>query len=196
MSCEGVFCNLPSIIREIEWRAPHKATQCTGLCFGISWLGGSGPNHWLVKLWKDKAGSLVGKMDTTAVQVIKCRSTKPTVGDTEEGHQPKKSERLKRAGVEEQHVLVIMPLWWTCATLTLPDTVTFPTGFTPGPQQLLGDPFQGMRKPMSPVTAQVQLSFLKCDLLLAFHLRYYLWGGELDCYNSWRWFLTIIQVHL
>uniref|UniRef100_A0A7N5P0H0 Eukaryotic translation initiation factor 4E nuclear import factor 1 n=1 Tax=Ailuropoda melanoleuca TaxID=9646 RepID=A0A7N5P0H0_AILME len=29
-----------------------------------------------------------------------------------------------------------------------------PIGFTPGPQQLLGDPFQGMRKPMSPVTAQ------------------------------------------
>uniref|UniRef100_A0A8C5ZLH8 Eukaryotic translation initiation factor 4E nuclear import factor 1 n=1 Tax=Marmota marmota marmota TaxID=9994 RepID=A0A8C5ZLH8_MARMA len=30
-----------------------------------------------------------------------------------------------------------------------------PIGFTPGPQQLLGDPFQGMRKPMSPVTAQM-----------------------------------------
>uniref|UniRef100_A0A8P0TNX6 Eukaryotic translation initiation factor 4E nuclear import factor 1 n=2 Tax=Canis lupus familiaris TaxID=9615 RepID=A0A8P0TNX6_CANLF len=30
-----------------------------------------------------------------------------------------------------------------------------PVGFTPGPQQLLGDPFQGMRKPMSPVTAQM-----------------------------------------
>ncbi|KAF6081031.1 eukaryotic translation initiation factor 4E nuclear import factor 1 [Phyllostomus discolor] len=30
-----------------------------------------------------------------------------------------------------------------------------PNGFTPGPQQLLGDPFQGMRKPMSPVTAQM-----------------------------------------
>uniref|UniRef100_A0A9L0K7T6 Eukaryotic translation initiation factor 4E nuclear import factor 1 n=1 Tax=Equus asinus TaxID=9793 RepID=A0A9L0K7T6_EQUAS len=29
-----------------------------------------------------------------------------------------------------------------------------PIGFTSGPQQLLGDPFQGMRKPMSPVTAQ------------------------------------------
>ncbi|XP_073078329.1 eukaryotic translation initiation factor 4E transporter isoform X4 [Manis javanica] len=33
-------------------------------------------------------------------------------------------------------------------------------GFTPGPQQLLGDPFQGMRKPMSPVTAQ-QMSQLE-----------------------------------
>uniref|UniRef100_A0A452RCE3 Eukaryotic translation initiation factor 4E nuclear import factor 1 n=1 Tax=Ursus americanus TaxID=9643 RepID=A0A452RCE3_URSAM len=30
-----------------------------------------------------------------------------------------------------------------------------PIGFTPGPQQLLGDPFQGMRKPVSPVTAQM-----------------------------------------
>uniref|UniRef100_I3MMG5 Eukaryotic translation initiation factor 4E nuclear import factor 1 n=1 Tax=Ictidomys tridecemlineatus TaxID=43179 RepID=I3MMG5_ICTTR len=30
-----------------------------------------------------------------------------------------------------------------------------PIGFTPGPQQLLGDPFQGMRKPMSPVTSQM-----------------------------------------
>ncbi|ELW66558.1 Eukaryotic translation initiation factor 4E transporter [Tupaia chinensis] len=30
-----------------------------------------------------------------------------------------------------------------------------PIGFTPGPQQLLGDPFQSMRKPMSPVTAQM-----------------------------------------
>ncbi|XP_044785850.1 eukaryotic translation initiation factor 4E transporter isoform X4 [Bubalus bubalis] len=30
-----------------------------------------------------------------------------------------------------------------------------PIGFTSGPQQLLGDPFQGMRKPMSPVTAQM-----------------------------------------
>ncbi|XP_036304695.1 eukaryotic translation initiation factor 4E transporter isoform X5 [Pipistrellus kuhlii] len=30
-----------------------------------------------------------------------------------------------------------------------------PIGFSPGPQQLLGDPFQGMRKPMSPVTAQM-----------------------------------------
>ncbi|PNI98011.1 EIF4ENIF1 isoform 7, partial [Pan troglodytes] len=30
-----------------------------------------------------------------------------------------------------------------------------PIGFTPGPQQLLGDPFQGMRKPMSPITAQM-----------------------------------------
>ncbi|XP_073917517.1 eukaryotic translation initiation factor 4E transporter isoform X2 [Castor canadensis] len=30
-----------------------------------------------------------------------------------------------------------------------------PIGFTPGPQQLLGDPFQGTRKPMSPVTAQM-----------------------------------------
>ncbi|XP_069850596.1 eukaryotic translation initiation factor 4E transporter isoform X2 [Dipodomys merriami] len=30
-----------------------------------------------------------------------------------------------------------------------------PIGFAPGPQQLLGDPFQGMRKPMSPVTAQM-----------------------------------------
>uniref|UniRef100_A0A8C2VM31 Eukaryotic translation initiation factor 4E nuclear import factor 1 n=1 Tax=Chinchilla lanigera TaxID=34839 RepID=A0A8C2VM31_CHILA len=30
-----------------------------------------------------------------------------------------------------------------------------PIGFTPGPQQLLGDPFQGIRKPMSPVTAQM-----------------------------------------
>nr|XP_005007309.1 eukaryotic translation initiation factor 4E transporter isoform X2 [Cavia porcellus] len=29
-----------------------------------------------------------------------------------------------------------------------------PIGFTPGSQQLLGDPFQGIRKPMSPVTAQ------------------------------------------
>ncbi|XP_065745890.1 eukaryotic translation initiation factor 4E transporter isoform X2 [Phocoena phocoena] len=35
-----------------------------------------------------------------------------------------------------------------------------PIGFTPGPQQLLGDPFQGMRKPMSPVTAQ-QMSQLE-----------------------------------
>ncbi|KAM5311905.1 eukaryotic translation initiation factor 4E transporter isoform 1-T1 [Glossophaga mutica] len=35
-----------------------------------------------------------------------------------------------------------------------------PNGFTPGPQQLLGDPFQGMRKPMSPVTAQ-QMSQLE-----------------------------------
>uniref|UniRef100_A0A673UTZ5 Eukaryotic translation initiation factor 4E nuclear import factor 1 n=1 Tax=Suricata suricatta TaxID=37032 RepID=A0A673UTZ5_SURSU len=35
-----------------------------------------------------------------------------------------------------------------------------PVGFTPGPQQLLGDPFQGMRKPMSPVTAQ-QMSQLE-----------------------------------
>ncbi|XP_057627414.1 eukaryotic translation initiation factor 4E transporter isoform X2 [Chionomys nivalis] len=30
-----------------------------------------------------------------------------------------------------------------------------PIGFPSGPQQLLGDPFQGMRKPMSPVTAQM-----------------------------------------
>ncbi|XP_078194986.1 eukaryotic translation initiation factor 4E transporter isoform X10 [Callithrix jacchus] len=30
-----------------------------------------------------------------------------------------------------------------------------PIGFTTGPQQLLGDPFQGMRKPMSPITAQM-----------------------------------------
>uniref|UniRef100_A0A8C8T3F5 Eukaryotic translation initiation factor 4E nuclear import factor 1 n=1 Tax=Peromyscus maniculatus bairdii TaxID=230844 RepID=A0A8C8T3F5_PERMB len=30
-----------------------------------------------------------------------------------------------------------------------------PLGFPSGPQQLLGDPFQGMRKPMSPVTAQM-----------------------------------------
>lgn len=30
-----------------------------------------------------------------------------------------------------------------------------PMGFPSGPQQLLGDPFQGMRKPMSPVTAQM-----------------------------------------
>ncbi|TKC35799.1 hypothetical protein EI555_005278, partial [Monodon monoceros] len=30
-----------------------------------------------------------------------------------------------------------------------------PICFTPGQQQLLGDPFQGMRKPMSPVTAQM-----------------------------------------
>uniref|UniRef100_A0A2K6P341 Eukaryotic translation initiation factor 4E nuclear import factor 1 n=1 Tax=Rhinopithecus roxellana TaxID=61622 RepID=A0A2K6P341_RHIRO len=35
-----------------------------------------------------------------------------------------------------------------------------PIGFTPGPQQLLGDPFQGMRKPMSPITAQ-QMSQLE-----------------------------------
>ncbi|XP_068845811.1 eukaryotic translation initiation factor 4E transporter isoform X2 [Capricornis sumatraensis] len=35
-----------------------------------------------------------------------------------------------------------------------------PIGFTSGPQQLLGDPFQGMRKPMSPVTAQ-QMSQLE-----------------------------------
>ncbi|XP_064434808.1 eukaryotic translation initiation factor 4E transporter isoform X6 [Mirounga angustirostris] len=35
-----------------------------------------------------------------------------------------------------------------------------PIGFTPGPQQLLGDPFQGTRKPMSPVTAQ-QMSQLE-----------------------------------
>ncbi|XP_025789056.1 eukaryotic translation initiation factor 4E transporter isoform X2 [Puma concolor] len=35
-----------------------------------------------------------------------------------------------------------------------------PIGFTPGPQQVLGDPFQGMRKPMSPVTAQ-QMSQLE-----------------------------------
>uniref|UniRef100_A0A4X1VAY1 Eukaryotic translation initiation factor 4E nuclear import factor 1 n=2 Tax=Sus scrofa TaxID=9823 RepID=A0A4X1VAY1_PIG len=35
-----------------------------------------------------------------------------------------------------------------------------PIGFTPGPQQLLGDPFQGMRKPMSPVTTQ-QMSQLE-----------------------------------
>nr|KAF6311714.1 eukaryotic translation initiation factor 4E nuclear import factor 1 [Pipistrellus kuhlii] len=35
-----------------------------------------------------------------------------------------------------------------------------PIGFSPGPQQLLGDPFQGMRKPMSPVTAQ-QMSQLE-----------------------------------
>uniref|UniRef100_A0A8C3W781 Eukaryotic translation initiation factor 4E nuclear import factor 1 n=1 Tax=Catagonus wagneri TaxID=51154 RepID=A0A8C3W781_9CETA len=35
-----------------------------------------------------------------------------------------------------------------------------PIGFTPGPQQLLGDPFQGMRKPMSPVTTQ-QMSHLE-----------------------------------
>nr|BAC30999.1 unnamed protein product [Mus musculus] len=30
-----------------------------------------------------------------------------------------------------------------------------PIGFPSGPQQLLGDPFQGMRKPMSPVSAQM-----------------------------------------
>ncbi|XP_040602786.1 eukaryotic translation initiation factor 4E transporter isoform X3 [Mesocricetus auratus] len=30
-----------------------------------------------------------------------------------------------------------------------------PIGFPSGPQQLLGDPFQGVRKPMSPVTAQM-----------------------------------------
>ncbi|XP_060048752.1 eukaryotic translation initiation factor 4E transporter isoform X2 [Erinaceus europaeus] len=30
-----------------------------------------------------------------------------------------------------------------------------PIGFTSGPQQLLGDPFQGLRKPVSPVTAQM-----------------------------------------
>ncbi|KAM5200263.1 eukaryotic translation initiation factor 4E transporter isoform 4-T4 [Hipposideros larvatus] len=30
-----------------------------------------------------------------------------------------------------------------------------PIGFTAGPPQLLGDPFQGMRKPVSPVTAQM-----------------------------------------
>ncbi|KAM6165959.1 eukaryotic translation initiation factor 4E transporter isoform 2-T2 [Erethizon dorsatum] len=35
-----------------------------------------------------------------------------------------------------------------------------PIGFTPGPQQLLGDPFQGIRKPVSPVTAQ-QMSQLE-----------------------------------
>uniref|UniRef100_F7G357 Eukaryotic translation initiation factor 4E nuclear import factor 1 n=1 Tax=Callithrix jacchus TaxID=9483 RepID=F7G357_CALJA len=35
-----------------------------------------------------------------------------------------------------------------------------PIGFTTGPQQLLGDPFQGMRKPMSPITAQ-QMSQLE-----------------------------------
>ena len=46
-----------------------------------------------------------------------------------------------------------------------PESVTFPTGFTSGPQQLLGDPFQGMRKPMSPVTAQVWLSFSQTCLL-------------------------------
>uniref|UniRef100_A0A8C6RH21 Eukaryotic translation initiation factor 4E nuclear import factor 1 n=1 Tax=Nannospalax galili TaxID=1026970 RepID=A0A8C6RH21_NANGA len=33
--------------------------------------------------------------------------------------------------------------------------VPSPIGFTSGPQQLLGDPFQGIRKPMSPVTAQM-----------------------------------------
>ena len=59
---------------------------------------------------------------------------------------------------EEQHALVIMPLGGTGAVLTRTESLTFPTGFTPGPQQLLGDPFQGMRKPMSPVTAQVWLS--------------------------------------
>ncbi|KAK2119217.1 Eukaryotic translation initiation factor 4E transporter [Saguinus oedipus] len=35
-----------------------------------------------------------------------------------------------------------------------------PIGFTPGPQQLLGDSFQGMSKPMSPLTAQ-QMSQLE-----------------------------------
>nr|XP_044988894.1 eukaryotic translation initiation factor 4E transporter isoform X3 [Jaculus jaculus] len=30
-----------------------------------------------------------------------------------------------------------------------------PLGFAPGPPQLLGDPFQGTRKPMSPITAQM-----------------------------------------
>ncbi|XP_006869341.1 PREDICTED: eukaryotic translation initiation factor 4E transporter isoform X4 [Chrysochloris asiatica] len=38
--------------------------------------------------------------------------------------------------------------------------ISSPIGFTPGPQQLLGDPFQGMRKPMSPITAQ-QMSQLE-----------------------------------
>lgn len=39
----------------------------------------------------------------------------------------------------------------------------FSLGFGQGSQQLLGDPFPGVRKPMSPVAAQVRL---KCFLLV------------------------------
>ncbi|EPY81076.1 hypothetical protein CB1_000760029 [Camelus ferus] len=59
----------------------------------------------------------------------------------------------------EQQASVMVPAWWAAAVLTLTET-NFPTGFTAGPQQLLGDPFQGVRKPMSPVTAQ-QMSQLE-----------------------------------
>ncbi|XP_006884563.1 PREDICTED: eukaryotic translation initiation factor 4E transporter-like [Elephantulus edwardii] len=38
--------------------------------------------------------------------------------------------------------------------------ISLPAGFSSGPQQLLGDPFQGMHKPMSPITAQ-QMSQLE-----------------------------------
>jgi len=41
-------------------------------------------------------------------------------------------------------------------------TVECSLGFGQGSQQLLGDPFPGVRKPMSPVAAQVRLN--------AFHL--------------------------
>lgn len=37
-------------------------------------------------------------------------------------------------------------------------TVECSLGFGQGSQQMLGDPFPGVRKPMSPVTAQVRLN--------------------------------------
>lgn len=61
-----------------------------------------------------------------------------------------------------------------CAFGAVSATLTCPTGFTPGPQQLLGDPFQGIRKPMSPVTAQVS----PCSSLPPLSLMG--WGSELQ----------------
>lgn len=148
-------------------------TVCTSGHWSLLWYQlarDNGSSHWLEKFFsvrglsseRDKTDSLVEKMEKQQFESLSADWGPPSplgVEGTEEEGQPQPGKS-------------VLPERWCsgaactgdnvsdgqCAVLTLTDTGTFPTGFTPGPPQLLGDPFQGMRKPMSPVTAQVRLS--------------------------------------
>lgn len=163
-----MFCNLPSIIREIEWRAPHKATQCTGLCFGVSWLGDNGSNHWPVKLWKDKTGSLVGRWMQQQFRSLNAEVHKAHCG----GH---------RRGTSAQGVSTSRKSWCSGAAclgdnaslmdmcyLDSPWYYNFPNRFhtrtTAATRRSIPRHAQAHESCHGPGPAEL---FLKCDLLLA-----------------------------